>query len=115
MRMKKPYVAALDQVKISRQGDYGIIEYIEPNVSTTHLRIGPEVQEMTDQQILDSHNECLRVQQELASRYEHVAIEVPVGRPQIKYSERCGQWTPRGDVLRCAIGDGGPDGEARSE
>ena len=23
-----------------------------------------------------------------------------------------GQWTPRGDVLRCIIEDGGPDGEA---
>ena len=112
MRFKKPYIAALDQVKIRRRGEYGIIEYTEPNVYTTHLSIGPEVREMTDQQILDRHNECLRVQQELASSYEHVAIEIPSGRPQIEYLERTGQWTARGDVLRCVIGDGGPDGEA---
>ena len=43
MRIKKPYIATLDQVKISRQGEHGIIEYIEPNVSTTYLKIGPEI------------------------------------------------------------------------
>jgi len=26
MRMKKPYIATLDQVKISRQGEYGITD-----------------------------------------------------------------------------------------
>ena len=46
MRMKKPYIATLDQVKISREGEYGIIEYIEPNVSSVRLKIGPEVPEI---------------------------------------------------------------------
>lgn len=112
MRMKKPYIAALDQVKISRQEEYGIIEYVEPNVYTVHLRIGPEVQRMSDLEILDRHNEILQIQQALASQYDHIAVEVPVGRPQIEYRERAGQWTARGDVLRCVIDDGGPDGEA---
>lgn len=101
MRMKKPYIATLDQVKISRQGEYGIIEYIDPNVSTTHLRIRAEVQRMTDQEILERHNQVLQIQHQLASEYEHVATEIPAGRPQIEYSERASQWTPRGDVL-CA-------------
>src|SRR4029453_17160245 len=31
--------------------------------------------------------------------------------PQIRYFERGDQSTPRGDVLRCEIDDGGPGGE----
>ncbi|MFO7772444.1 MAG: hypothetical protein R6V59_00615 [Dehalococcoidia bacterium] len=112
MRMKKPYIATFDQIRISRQGEYGIIEYIEPNIFSTHLKIGPEVQDMTDQAILDEHNRLLRIQDQMRLEYEHVAIEIPPGRPQIQYSEICTQWTPRGDVMRCVIGDDGPDGEA---
>lgn len=112
MRMKKPYIANLGEVKISRQAEYGIIEYVEPNVSTTHLKIGPRVRDMTDQEILDEHNRILRIQQQMRLEYEHIAVEIPPGRPQIKYSELCNQWTPRGDILRCVIGDGGPGGEA---
>ena len=40
-----------------------------------------------------------------------LAVEVPVGSPQIRYFERGDQWTPRGGVLRCVISDGGPDYE----
>ena len=50
MRMKKPYIATLDQVKISREDEYGIIEYTEPNVSSVRLKIGPEVPEMSDEE-----------------------------------------------------------------
>lgn len=111
MRMKRPYTATLDQVRISRQGESGVIKYIEPNVSTVHLRIGPEVQRMSDQEILDMHNLVLQKQRQLASEYEHVAVEIPPGHPQIEYHERSNQWVARGEVLRCIIDDGGPDGE----
>jgi superfamily II DNA helicase RecQ len=37
---------------------------------------------------------------------KHVAVEIPNGRPQIDYHSKAEQWTPRGDVLRCVIGDG---------
>ena len=112
MRMKKPYIATLDQVIISRDGEYGIIEYVEINVSPTHLKIGPEIQGMTDKEILDCHNRILQTQQQMALEYEHVAVEIPEGRPQIKYFAPGDQWTPRGDVLRCVIEDSGADGEA---
>jgi len=36
---------------------------------------------------------------------------VPVGQPQIEYSELSDQWTPVASVLRCVIEDGGPDYE----
>ena len=112
MRAKKPYIATLGQVRISRRGENGVIEYIEPNVSTTFLKIGPEVRRMSDQQVLDQHNRVLQAQRQLVLEYEHVAIEIPPGHPQIEYHELANQWTPSGAVLRCVIDDGGPNGEA---
>lgn len=109
MRPKKPYVTTLDQVKIRREGDHGVVEYREANVQVTHLIIGPEVQTMSDQEILDIHNRCLQVQEQMAAEYKHVAVEIPEGRPQIAYHVDACQWVPRGDVLRCVIEDGGPD------
>ena len=44
----------------------------------------------------------------LAADYQHVAVEVPPGRPQIAYFSRGDQWTLRGDLLRCVI-DEAPD------
>ena len=38
-------------------------------------------------------------------------IEIPPGQSQIEYLELCDQWVLRGDLLRCFIEDGGPDGE----
>jgi hypothetical protein len=43
------------------------------------------------------------------AEYVHIAIEIPQGEPQIEYFELGDQWTPRGDVLRCVISDGGPN------
>ena len=37
--------------------------------------------------------------------------EEPPGEKQIDYHEDSDQWVPRGDVLRCIIDDGGPEGE----
>jgi hypothetical protein len=110
MRMKRPYVATLDHVRIRWEGEYAIIEYLEPGVSTTHLKIGPHVRHMTLGEILALHNSVLRSQQEAAQSYHHVAVEVPEGRPQIRYHAGATQWVPRGDVLRCLISDDA-DGE----
>ncbi len=111
MRRKRPHIASLDEVKIVRSRDEAIIEYADEKIWTTHLKLGPEVQGMTDQEILDRWNECVRAQQQAMAEYEHVAVEIPPGKPQIEYFELGDQWTPRGDVLRCVIEDGGPNGE----
>lgn len=111
MRPKRPYRASLDQVRISRHGEEAVVEYAEPGVWTTHLKLGPEVQGMTDQEILDRHNDVLEAMERLREGYEHVAIEIPPGKPQIEHSDWTGHWTPRGGVLRCVIDDGGPGGE----
>ncbi|MGA2066688.1 MAG: hypothetical protein ABSG86_17055 [Thermoguttaceae bacterium] len=108
-RKKKPRIARLDQVKISRDGDDAIIEFLDPAIATTHLKIGPQLREMTDEAILHLFNQVIAAQirnrDELG---EYVAVEVPLGSPQV---ERCpgtaNRWSPRGGVLRCLIEDGG--------
>ena len=36
------YVASADEVHITRDGDYAIIEYADPKVATTNLTVGAE-------------------------------------------------------------------------
>lgn len=111
MRKKKPHVAVLDEVRIVRKGQYAEIEYCDPTVAAISLKVGPEVQNITDQEIVNRLNDVIRAQQKMAAQQEYVAVEIPQGHPQIRYSEECDQWVPRGGVLRCEISDGGPDAE----
>ena len=110
-RKNRPRIAQLNEVDISRDGEDAIIEYKSGDIQTVHLHIGPHISDMTEAEILDVHNTVLRAQQEMAAEYVHVPVEIPEGRPQIRYSEESDQWVPRGDVLRCEISDGGPDCE----
>lgn len=66
---------------------------------------------MTDREILDRFNECFTANEQRRAECEHMAIEIPPRKPQIEYFDKGCQWTPRGDVLRCVIDDGGPDNE----
>jgi len=64
---------------------------------------------MTDEEILLLFNRTIAAQirhrDELG---EYVAIEIPVGSPQVEYHpDYANQWSPRGGVLRCYIEDGG--------
>lgn len=111
MRRRRPPIASLDEVRITRNGDEAIIEYADERVWTTHFKLGPAVQHMTDEEILERWNECVLAREQVAAGYEHIAVEIPPGKAQIEYFEKGCQWTPRGDVLRCVIDDGGPDGE----
>jgi hypothetical protein len=83
------------------------VAYKEEGVGGTHLQFGPEITEMSDPEILELLNDCLRAQAKRAAEYKHVAVEVPLGSAQIKYDALCDQWVPRGDVLRCLIYDEG--------
>ena len=103
MRRKKPRPASPDEVRITREGDTAVIEYAEPSIRTVHLRLGPVLAAMTDAEVLDRFNAMLEAQAELAAGMDLTLTEVPPGRPQMAYFERCDQWTPRGEVLRCHI------------
>lgn len=114
-RKKRPYVADLTEVRISRQGEDAVIEYLDSTVATTHFGLGPEIAGLSDQEILDRFNETIETRDRLMASYHHVAVEIPPGSPQIEYFEAGDQWVPRGDVLRCVVGDGGPNAEATVE
>ena len=103
-RPKRFYLASLDEVRITRDGDTAIVEYVEDNVMGRHLTIGPQIEQMTDQEILDEHNAHIRAAGELALEYRHKPLtEIPLGKPQVEYFDRGDQWCPRGDVLRCVV------------
>ncbi len=103
MRLKRPYIASLNEVTITRADETAIIEYREKNVSSVNLTIGPQIHQMSDGDILNVHNHCIAAQLESMKEYQHVATEIPPGKSQIEYFKPGGYWTPRGDVLRCII------------
>jgi hypothetical protein len=114
MPRPKFHVISIDEVKITREnGDTAVFEYKDPSMGGgMSLKIGQEINTMNDLEILEAHNDVCRKIQHLSDTYEHVAIEIPYGKPQIKYSEQCRQWTARGDVLRCYIDEAeAPDEE----
>lgn len=104
MKKPRPLVFNLQEITITRAGESAIIRYKDPAYASTHLTIGPEVEAMTDHEIMDLYNATLKAQAELAMT-PWIATEIPLGSPQIEYSEVCNQWTARGHVLRCLIDD----------
>jgi hypothetical protein len=101
---KRPYVASADQIRITRKGDDAIIEYADDSVATTHLKVGAEkLADMSDEQLLDYWNELVRNHDGFRDRVKYVAKEIPLGKPQVEYSEQADQWVPRGNVLRCEL------------
>ena len=105
MRPSRPRKASLDQVRISRDGEYGFVDYADERMSGMRIQIGPEITKMSDAQILKIANEIIDSREKLISETDFTAIEIPRGKPQIRYFERGGQWVPRGDVLRCFLSD----------
>lgn len=103
MSRKTPHVASLDQVRISRTGGDAIIEYADSAVPTIRLSIGPQLREMTDDDVLELHNDAVRRMEHCESESEHVAIEIPLGRQQLRRTEPSGPLVPRGDVVRSVI------------
>ena len=96
--------------ELPKEKETAMIEFLEPGIATTHLTIGPRVAQMSDQEILDLFNGTILAQEQLAASYHHIAIEIPEGRSQVRYSKECYQWVPRGHVLRCVVSDA--EGEA---
>lgn len=105
MPRPKFLVLSMNDVKISREnGDTAVFEYNDPSMGGgMSLKIGQEIHKMTDLELLGAHNDVARKIKHARDTYEHVAIEIPDGSPQIKYSKQCRQWSARGDVLRCYI------------
>ena len=105
MRIKKPRKASLEEVKITREGNTAAIENADPSVSVVRLSVGPALGSMNDAAVLDLFNGVIEAQHKMSMEYDDTLVEIPPGRPQIRYSEESDQWVPRGDVLRCNIED----------
>jgi hypothetical protein len=80
---EKPYQASIDQVKITRDGEYAAIDYADPDVGGMHLKVGPGIVDMSDQDILSLHNDVVATMQASADEWEDVVVEIPVGKQQI--------------------------------
>jgi len=105
MRLRRPRHASPEEVRLSREGEWAIIEYADPTISSVRLRVGSEIEKMTDAAILALLNLTVDARDEIAAQSENRVIEVPLGRPQIKYFEEGDQWVPRAQVLRCHLED----------
>ena len=101
----------IDQVRITRDGNEATIEHADANAPTAHLTIGPGIATMTDADIMAMYNGILDAQWALLQEWDRTVTEEPPGQPQIDYHEGSEQWVPRGEVLRCIVDDGGPNGE----
>ncbi len=109
---RRPHRPSPDEIKISRDADAAIIAYADPKVATTRFVIGREkLAEMTDEEIFALWHEHLEARDQTMQEYEHAAVEVPPGHPQVRYFAEGDQWVPRGDVLRCVVmgSQGEPD------
>ena len=111
MRPKKPTHVLIDQVRITRDGETATIDHADPNLSGAHLTIGPQIAAMTDADIVAMYNDVLDSQWGLLQEWDKTVVEEPPGEPQIDYHKNSDQWAPRGEVLRCIVHDGGPNGE----
>lgn len=82
IRPKRPFIAAPDQVRITRDLDGANIEYAEESVSGVHLVLAQEeMARMTDEEILEIHNRCIAAQEASMVMHNWVAVEVPPGAP----------------------------------
>ncbi len=101
----RPRKLTLDEVVITREGEYAHIDCKDPenNEGGVRIHIGSQLQFMSDADILALHNEWVEGILSLRREYVHTAVEIPDSRPQILYSKSATQWVPRADVLRCLI------------
>jgi hypothetical protein len=108
MRAKRPTHILMDQVRIAREGNDAIIDHADANLSGARIT---GIATMSDADIVEKYNQILDSQWSLLEAWDKTVVEEPPGEKQIDYHEESGQRVPRGDVLRCIIDDGGPNGE----
>jgi len=104
MPTRRPHVATLDEVRISRKDGYAVIDYVDSSISGVHLELDG-VERMTDEEILAAHNDVIERMNEARAEHEYHPVEIPPGKPQIEYCPESDQWVLRGHVLRCVVHD----------
>jgi hypothetical protein len=102
-RKKRPGRMNLDAVQIERQGDTAVLTPHDPGVAVTHFRLGPQLAQMSDEEILACFNATIAARDRLAAERPYVATEVPPGRLQIRYFPDADQWVSRGGAVWCVV------------
>ena len=69
------YIAASDEVTVTRDGECARIEYKEAGIAITCLEIGPEIAKMSDSDIVEVHNQGLRNDAKQATEGKDVVFE----------------------------------------
>ena len=105
MRLRRPPQATINQVHISRDGEYAIIEHADTAYGTTRLLLGPMLKNMSDAEVLEVFNEIIAAQDASVADPANRPVEIPRGRPQIEWLEDLQQWSARGHVLKCEVSD----------
>jgi len=105
LRLRRPPQATINQVHISRDGEYAIIEHADTAYGTTRLLLGPMLQNMSDAEVLEVFNEVIAAQDASVADPANRPVEIPRGRPQIEWLEDLQQWSARGHVLKCEVSD----------
>lgn len=105
MRLRRPTYSTIDQVHISRDGEYAIITHADNAYGTVHLRLGHQIEAMTNLEILEVFNDIIAAQEASIADPANRPVEIPPGRPQIEWLDREQVWLMRGHVLKCVISD----------
>jgi len=105
-RSRKLRYASLDEVRIERDGETALITFADEAMGNVHLKLGPQIASLSDAEIMNRYNEMVAAMEALVIAWDQTVIEIPVGKPQIRYSKQANQWSPVGDVLRCIIDEG---------
>jgi len=96
LRLRRPPQATIDQVHISRDGEYAIIEHADTAYGITRLLLGPMLQNMSDAEVLEVFNDIIAAQDASVADPANRPVEIPRGRPQIEWLEDLQQWSVRG-------------------
>jgi hypothetical protein len=102
--MKKRKIAFPKDVKITRDGIYAHIDFIDPSYMSRRIEIGSTLSSMTDAEILRIHNDIVFSEQ--ASIRQSRPTEIEDGGVQIRFDKASGSWVPESDVLRCELTSG---------
>src|SRR3974377_274992 len=80
MKRKEQYIARLDEVTITREGDSAVIRYKEEGIMTTHLKSGAESASSSDEANLELFNDTLRAQDRLIAHARDLRANLQVRR-----------------------------------
>lgn len=61
--LKRPYIAELNEVIITRNGGYAVIDYRDLTVGGVNLKLDPDLNLKSDEEILHHHNQVLLARQ----------------------------------------------------